>query len=156
MMFLSCNLYNNCKLFRLVDLLFDLNHIARFLGHVYAGEALILLDRIQEAIDHLNPERCPDMNAAAAATRPLRPWCPQTTDTARSVLQYNLAVALVVSGRYEKAGDLLKQVWQSTGGGSKNNVPIHVIALAMYVELLLGHADVARTIVKQNCMQSQR
>ncbi|RZF43999.1 hypothetical protein LSTR_LSTR007271 [Laodelphax striatellus] len=125
--------------------------VHKFLGHVYAGEALVLLDRIPEAIDQLNPELCPDITGDWH--KPLRAWYPQSTDTARSVLQYNMAVALAISGEYEKAGDLLKQVWLLR---AKNNVPIHVIALAMYVELLLGHADVARTIVKQNCMVNQR
>ena len=32
-----------------------------FLGHVYSAEALVLLDRVQEALKHLNPESVSDI-----------------------------------------------------------------------------------------------
>ena len=35
---------------------------SRFLGHLYAAEALISLDRISEAIGHLNPENVTDVS----------------------------------------------------------------------------------------------
>lgn len=34
----------------------------RFLGHLYAAEALISLDRISDAITHLNPENVTDVS----------------------------------------------------------------------------------------------
>ena len=34
----------------------------RFLGHLYAAEALIALDRISDAIGHLNPENVTDVS----------------------------------------------------------------------------------------------
>lgn len=34
----------------------------RFLGHLYAAEALISLDRISDAIAHLNPENVSDVS----------------------------------------------------------------------------------------------
>lgn len=34
----------------------------RFLGHLYAAEALISLDRISDAIAHLNPENVTDVS----------------------------------------------------------------------------------------------
>lgn len=34
----------------------------RVLGHLYAAECLILLDKIPEAVDHLNPENIKDIS----------------------------------------------------------------------------------------------
>lgn len=36
--------------------------VLRFLGHLYAAEALISLDRISDAIAHLNPENVTDVS----------------------------------------------------------------------------------------------
>lgn len=36
--------------------------VCRFLGHLYAAEALISLDRISDAIAHLNPENVSDVS----------------------------------------------------------------------------------------------
>lgn len=36
--------------------------VCRFLGHLYAAEALISLDRISDAITHLNPENVTDVS----------------------------------------------------------------------------------------------
>lgn len=36
--------------------------LLRFLGHLYAAEALISLDRISDAITHLNPENVTDVS----------------------------------------------------------------------------------------------
>lgn len=36
--------------------------LCRFLGHLYAAEALISLDRISDAITHLNPENICDVS----------------------------------------------------------------------------------------------
>lgn len=35
--------------------------VFRFLGHLYAAEALISMDRISDAITHLNPENVSDV-----------------------------------------------------------------------------------------------
>lgn len=38
--------------------------LCRFLGHLYAAEALISLDRISDAIAHLSPENVSDVSMA--------------------------------------------------------------------------------------------
>jgi len=43
-------------------MLFFLLCVFRFLGHLYAAEALISLDRISDAISHLNPENVSDVS----------------------------------------------------------------------------------------------
>lgn len=37
-------------------------HSGRMLGHLYAAEALVLLDKISEAIEHLNPEHVKELS----------------------------------------------------------------------------------------------
>ncbi|XP_071444392.1 CCR4-NOT transcription complex subunit 10 isoform X2 [Hetaerina americana] len=179
----------------------------RLLGHLYAAEALILLDRLSEAVSHLNPENVwdisltvpaapfegvtligsdgdtreetsagnkgvdsmppptsvpsstsatissstPSSTASSENGRILKAWFPATLATARVVMQYNLAVAFAIRGELEKAAETLKQVWKSKGPGC--DVPIHVIMLALYIELQLGHADVSRSLIKQHSPQ---
>jgi CCR4-NOT transcription complex subunit 10 len=36
-------------------------HFGRMLGHLYAAEALVLLDKISDAIEHLNPEHIKEL-----------------------------------------------------------------------------------------------
>ncbi|CAG2057185.1 unnamed protein product, partial [Timema podura] len=78
-------------------------------------------------------------------------WFPHSLPTARAVLQYNLAVAFAIRGELEKAGDTLKQVWLSKNVSC--DIPVHVIMLALYIELQLGHADTSRSIIKQHAPQ---
>ncbi|CAG5088694.1 Similar to CNOT10: CCR4-NOT transcription complex subunit 10 (Gallus gallus) [Cotesia congregata] len=70
---------------------------------------------------------------------------------AERILRYNLAVSYAIRGELDKSGETLKQVWLSKGPDC--DVPIHVIMLALYIELQLGHDEVARSIVKQHCPQ---
>lgn len=130
----------------------NVSGVYKFLGKLYAGEAYILLDKVGQAIEMLNPESIIDISGSSS--KPLKLWFPQSVHTAKAVLQYNMAVALALRGELDKAGEMLKHVWKSKGPNCE--VPIHVIALALYIELLLGHADVARSIIKQNCPQMQR
>ncbi|KAJ9588355.1 hypothetical protein L9F63_018281 [Diploptera punctata] len=143
-----------------------LSGVHRMLGHLYAAEALVLLDKISDAIEHLNPDHVKELSLVypppekdvdrekvdgAEHHKPLRAWFPNTLPTARAVMQYNLAVAFAIRGELDKAGETLKQVWMSKSPGC--DVPIHVIMLALYIELQLGHADISRNIVKQHSPQ---
>lgn len=40
----------------------------RMLGHLYAAEALVLLDKISDAIGHLNPEHVKDLTLIVPST----------------------------------------------------------------------------------------
>uniref|UniRef100_A0A1B6E480 CCR4-NOT transcription complex subunit 10 n=1 Tax=Clastoptera arizonana TaxID=38151 RepID=A0A1B6E480_9HEMI len=130
----------------------NISGVHKLLGRLYLGEAFILLDKLSLAIDILNPETCQEI--CDPNVKPLRPWFPQNVQSAKTVMQYNMAVVLALRGELDKAGEMLKQVWKSKS--STCEVPVHVIVLALYIELLLGHADIARNIVRQNCPQLQR
>ncbi|XP_067004724.1 CCR4-NOT transcription complex subunit 10 [Anabrus simplex] len=144
-----------------------LSNAHKMLGHLYCAEALILMDKISDAIDHLNPEIVKDISVIypgndkdpehdkgdipTEPSKPLKAWYPNNIPTARAIMQYNLAVAFAIRGEMDKAGETLKQVWMSKGPTC--DVPIHVIMLALYIELQLGHADISRSIIKQHSPQ---
>lgn len=142
----------------------------RLLGHLYAAEAYLMCNRISDAIDHLNPDKIKDISLAfpnpseldkerasdpdkdsGEAKRNMQNWCPNKIGTARAVLQYNLAVAFATRGELDKAGETLKRVFAARG--PECEVPTHVVMLALYLELQLGHSEVSRNIVRQHCPQ---
>lgn len=138
----------------------------KLLGSLYAAESLILMDKINDAIDYLNiqdlfdldlsidlpdvdSEQDNDCNVNVFAFK--QKWFPRSLRTANAVLRYNLAVAYAIRGELDKSGETLKQVYMSKGPDC--DIPIHVIMLALYIELQLDHVDIARSIVKQHCPQ---
>ncbi|KZC13924.1 CCR4-NOT transcription complex subunit 10 [Dufourea novaeangliae] len=136
----------------------------KMLGNLYAAESLIFMDKISEAIEYLKPENIQDLNTFVPipesqdkeksdelVSRPIKMWYPATVPTGIAVLRYNLAVAYAIRGELDRSGETLKQVWMSKGPDC--DVPIHVIMLALYIELQLGHADISRSIIKQHCPQ---
>ncbi|XP_076226498.1 CCR4-NOT transcription complex subunit 10 isoform X2 [Nomia melanderi] len=138
----------------------------KMLGNLYAAESLIFMDKISEAIEYLKPENIQDLNTFVPipetqdkdkdkndefVSKPIKMWYPTTVPTGIAVLKYNLAVAYAIRGELDKSGETLKQVWMSKGPDC--DVPIHVIMLALYIELQLGHADISRSIIKQHCPQ---
>ncbi|XP_012284437.1 CCR4-NOT transcription complex subunit 10 isoform X2 [Orussus abietinus] len=138
----------------------------KLLGHLYAAESLIFLNKISEAIEYLKPDNIQDLytfipipetldkdkdRTEDNTAKPVRSWYPTSLHTGKAILRYNLAVAYAVRGELDKSSETLKQVWMSKGPDC--DVPIHVIMLALYIELQLGHADISRSIVKQHCQQ---
>lgn len=138
----------------------------KMLGNLYAAESLIFMDKISEAIEYLKPENILDLNTSVlipetqdkdkekldeVISKPIKMWYPTTVPTGIAVLRYNLAVAYAIRGELDKSGETLRQVWMSKG--SDCDIPIHVIMLALYIELQLGHADISRSIIKQHCPQ---
>ncbi|XP_043498543.1 CCR4-NOT transcription complex subunit 10 isoform X2 [Polistes fuscatus] len=138
----------------------------KMLGNLYAAESLIFMDKINEAIEYLNPETIQDLNTFVSipeiqdkdkdkieevVLKPVKAWYPTTVATGVAIFRYNLAVAYAIRGELDKSGETLKQVWLSKGIDC--DVPIHVIMLALYIELQLGHADVSKSIIKQHCPQ---
>ncbi|GLH02443.1 CCR4-NOT transcription complex subunit 10 [Gryllus bimaculatus] len=128
-----------------------LSGVLRMLGHLYCAEALILMDKISDAVDHLNPDLISDLSMMCPSSdkeqekektdiapedvKPLRSWYPTSLHTAKSVMLYNLAVAFAIRGELDKAGETLKQVWANRN--NVRDVPIHVIMLFLYIELQL-------------------
>ncbi|XP_015024814.3 CCR4-NOT transcription complex subunit 10 isoform X1 [Drosophila virilis] len=76
----------------------------KLLGHMYAGEALMMMDRSGEARDHLEPTFVSTLNALDLETRD---WQLKSLDAAQNVVRYNLAVALALQNDFQAAKNLL-------------------------------------------------
>ncbi|XP_050027992.1 CCR4-NOT transcription complex subunit 10 [Dermacentor andersoni] len=144
-----------------------------FLAHQYAAEALLLLDRVGDAIDHLNPDLIKDLSygfsdpedgankgkddvAKTGASEEngktyRKPWYPASPSMAKVVSLYNLAVAYTLRGGLGKATETLRLV--SVPKGPDPEIPVQALMLAIYVQLQQGHADLAKNIIKQHLPQ---
>ncbi|XP_051175412.1 CCR4-NOT transcription complex subunit 10 [Leptopilina boulardi] len=136
------------------------------LGKLYAAESLILLDRINEAIDYLKPDTLLDLDISVTSADSLdadkekaeeidrkanKSWYPTNLLTGKTVLLYNMAVAYAIRGQLDKSADIIGQLWKSKN--TEYEVPIHVIMLALYIELHLGRTDKWRSIIRRNYPQ---
>lgn len=144
----------------------------RYLGSMYMAEALVELDRIADAIGHLNPDALTqvdistvppeaksdpekiDKNDKGEKDSPenpedkgaLYPWIPRDLPKAKAVMQHNLAVAHATRGEYDKANNYLTE-------GSKNNgtpLPAQMYYLKLYLDLMEGRRQMAQLIIKDH------
>jgi CCR4-NOT transcription complex subunit 10 len=144
----------------------------RLLAHSYAAEALVLEDRLSEAMQHLVPDHVsssfstdiPNLDIFGGgeeaemaninretASKHGRKWFPNNSSTAKVVVQYNRTVAHSFLGELEEAGDCLKQL--SKFKEPNTEIPIQAMMMALYIQVQLGHTDIARKIIKQHCPQ---
>uniref|UniRef100_A0A8C4R381 CCR4-NOT transcription complex subunit 10 n=1 Tax=Eptatretus burgeri TaxID=7764 RepID=A0A8C4R381_EPTBU len=137
----------------------------RFLGHLYAAEALIALDRISDAIRNLNPENITDVSLVACPSEPDQgsdknemecmenngKHAPQTypssVTAARAIMLFNLGTAYCLRSEFEKARTCLQQACTMV---SPTDVPPEAILLAVYLELQNGNPQQALQIIKRN------
>jgi CCR4-NOT transcription complex subunit 10 len=89
--------------------------------------------------------------AANQGLQHTRRWFPNNASTAKVVVQYNLTVAYAFRGELEKAGEALKQL--SKFKEPNTEIPIQAMLLALYIQVQMGHTDIARKIIKQHCPQ---
>ncbi|CAH0395193.1 unnamed protein product [Bemisia tabaci] len=88
----------------------------KFLGHLYAAEALIILGQSPEAMDYLKLDYLNDLSLLSPPQKyevPLKPpisWFHNNLTSAKNILQFNLAVALVIQEESEKSAEVLKSV----------------------------------------------
>ncbi|EDW15309.1 CCR4-NOT transcription complex subunit 10 isoform X1 [Drosophila mojavensis] len=76
----------------------------KLLGHMYAGEALMMMDKSGEARDHLEPTFVNSLNALDLETRD---WQLKSLDAAQNVVRYNLAVTFALQNDFQAAKSLL-------------------------------------------------
>ncbi|XP_078007348.1 CCR4-NOT transcription complex subunit 10 isoform X5 [Phascolarctos cinereus] len=137
----------------------------RFLGHLYAAEALISLDRISDAITHLNPENVTDVslgissneqdqgsdkgeNEAMESSGKQTPQCyPSSVTSARTMMLFNLGSAYCLRSEYDKARKCLHQAASMI---HPKEIPPEAILLAVYLELQNGNTQLALQIIKRN------
>ncbi|XP_059363404.1 CCR4-NOT transcription complex subunit 10-like isoform X4 [Carassius carassius] len=136
----------------------------KFLGHLYAAEALISLDRISDAIAHLNPENVTDVSLSVSSSEqeqgsdkgdlePVESWkqmplCyPSSVSSARSTMLFNLGSAYCLRSEYEKARKCLHQAASMV---NTKEIPPEAILLGVYLELQNGNTQLALQIIKRN------
>ncbi|XP_076325129.1 CCR4-NOT transcription complex subunit 10 isoform X1 [Tachypleus tridentatus] len=138
----------------------------KFLAHLYAAEASIMMDDISDAIQYLSPDTLTDISLTLPLTldsgdpkfvdRPeessrqtplLQGWYPNTLSTAKVLMQYHLTVAYAIRGELDKAGENLSQVGISKGPGT--DIPVQAVMLAIYIQLQKGLPNLAKSIIKQ-------
>ncbi|KAG8572877.1 hypothetical protein GDO81_012197 [Engystomops pustulosus] len=125
----------------------------KFLGHLYAAEALISLDRISDAITHLNPENVTDVSLGISSNEqeqasdkgenePMEsvgkqmPQCyPSSVTSARTMMLFNLGSAYCLRSEYDKARKCLHQAASMI---HPKEIPPEAILLAVYLELQNG------------------
>ncbi|GAB1599352.1 CCR4-NOT transcription complex subunit 10-like [Argonauta hians] len=142
----------------------------RYLAHLYASEALVHLDRIPDAIQHLNPEFSVDVSVYSQEQKSdqdkndkmdkndrdladttetkgaLLSWTPAKPQKAQAVLLYNLATTLAIRGEYSKAlkhlGESSKLICQP--------FPAQMYCLKLYLDLIEGRRATAQYIIKES------
>uniref|UniRef100_A0A3P8VPT3 CCR4-NOT transcription complex subunit 10 n=1 Tax=Cynoglossus semilaevis TaxID=244447 RepID=A0A3P8VPT3_CYNSE len=136
----------------------------KFLGHLYAAEALISLDRISDAITHLNPENVSDVSVGVQSSEqdqgldkgdePVEssgkqtPLCyPSSVSSARAMMLFNLGSAYCLRSEYEKARKCLHQAASMV---NNKEIPPEAILLGVYLELQNGNTQLALQIIKRN------
>uniref|UniRef100_A0A672M294 CCR4-NOT transcription complex subunit 10 n=1 Tax=Sinocyclocheilus grahami TaxID=75366 RepID=A0A672M294_SINGR len=137
----------------------------KFLGHLYAAEALISLDRISDAIAHLNPENVTDVSLGVTSSEqdqgsdkgdlePVEssgkqtPLCyPSSVSSARATMLFNLGSAYCLRSEYEKARKCLHQAASVV---NTKEIPPEAILLGVYLELQNGNTQLALQIIKRN------
>uniref|UniRef100_A0A8C4I0U0 CCR4-NOT transcription complex subunit 10 n=1 Tax=Dicentrarchus labrax TaxID=13489 RepID=A0A8C4I0U0_DICLA len=136
----------------------------KFLGHLYAAEALISLDRISDAIAHLNPENISDVSMGVLTSEqdqgsdkgdePVEssgkqtPMCyPSSVTSARAMMLFNLGSAYCLRSEYDKARKCLHQAASMV---NTKEIPPEAILLGVYLELQNGNTQLALQIIKRN------
>ncbi|XP_068179945.1 CCR4-NOT transcription complex subunit 10 isoform X5 [Antennarius striatus] len=136
----------------------------KFLGHLYAAEALISLDRISDAIAHLNPENVSDVlvgvstneqdqgsdkgDETVESSGKQTPMCyPSSVTSARTMMLFNLGNAYCLRSEYDKARKCLHQAASMV---NTKDTPPEAILLGVYLELQNGNTQLALQIIKRN------
>ena len=124
----------------------------KVLAHMYAGEALISLDKLTDAVPHFNPSLTNE-EAAVTGEEPIAVpdficnWYP---NTARVVLIYNQAVCHAMKGDFEKATETLRQIGSSASQQPETVIPLQVITLVAYLQSQQGNVEGVKSLARQH------
>ncbi|XP_041375361.1 CCR4-NOT transcription complex subunit 10-like [Gigantopelta aegis] len=143
----------------------------KYIGHLYMAEALVELDRIADAITHLNPESVTDISTcppemksdqdkqdkgdkgekdllaeSTEAKSALYPWSPKDMSRAKAIMQYNLATAHAMRGEYDKAMSNLTESSKNIG----TPLPAQMYFLKLYLDLMEGRRKMAQFVIKDH------
>lgn len=117
------------------------------LAHLYCAEALIMLDRVQDARKFLEPKFIKELREDDFIHRGSPDWPVTTLDGAHAILTYNLAVTFLLSGEFEVARSVLAQCQHHP------LVVRHVKAAMLYMELQAGNVEHCRMMIRVDTPQ---
>ncbi|XP_036324378.1 CCR4-NOT transcription complex subunit 10 [Rhagoletis pomonella] len=100
----------------------------RLLAHMYAGEALIMMDKLEEARPHFEPTFVSSLNAFDFETKD---WRVKSLDAAQNVVRYNLAVVMALQGDFELSINILSSCTHPI-------VAAKVMSLKTYLDIKMG------------------
>ncbi|XP_022345104.1 CCR4-NOT transcription complex subunit 10-like [Crassostrea virginica] len=135
----------------------------RYLGHLYMAEAQVAMDKIADAIQHLNPELVVDINLTLPENKTEQdkserdpessetkgsfyPWSPKDLMRAKAITQYNLATAHAIRGEYDKAVQNLGESSNYIG----TPLPAQMYFLKLYLDLIEGRRKMAQIVIKDH------
>lgn len=139
----------------------------KFLGHLYAAEALIKLNRLPEAIMHLSTENISNIHITPASTtaevgsgenvdkdkESSKPHAcdkinfPESLNEARASFLVNLAGVYSLRSEFDKARKCLQQACSL---GYSKDLSARVVLLAVYIELQSGNTAGALQTIKKH------
>ncbi|XP_064599007.1 CCR4-NOT transcription complex subunit 10-like [Liolophura sinensis] len=143
----------------------------KYLGNMYIAEALVYVDRIADAIQHLNVENVMDISTVPPEHKSEQeklekekgsdkgekevsengefkgffyPWTPRDLSKAKAMMQYNLATAHAIRGEYGKSMAHLGESAKVVG----TPLPAQMYFLRLYLDLIEGRRKMAQVIIK--------
>lgn len=119
----------------------DLPETHQTLCAMYCAEALVMMDRVPEALVYLEPKRIDDLRGDDFTTRGSPNWNMNSLEAAQSVMNYNLAVTLFAIGDYEKAKRYMNACIHPV-------VLPHLKMLKMYAELVFGNVEKVKLMAR--------
>jgi len=132
----------------------------KMLAHLYAAESLILQDKLTEALPHLDPDHVTSIevtfpggegtgNSSSSRLGPI--WFPDSLETGKAAVQFNLAVGFALREEWNKASSIVALLYRDGA-----DVPVQVLLLVLYLSLRTGQVERARRIVRDRCPASSK
>lgn len=113
----------------------------KMLGLLYAAEASILLEKVPEAICFLDPKIMSELKSDDFEMSSSPDWNINTLEKAQAIIGFNLIVALVMLGEYDKARKRLTILF-------RHPIIIHrVKMLELYLELQAGNIENCKKMI---------
>lgn len=114
--------------------------VSRMLGNLYSAEALIMLDRCDEAKAFLEPKFITNLKDDDFIRRASPEWDASSLNAAQAILEYNYIVLMVLQGEIDLAKVLV--------GRTKHPLLItHLKRLTIYLEMRAGNIERCRNLV---------
>ncbi|XP_018010696.1 CCR4-NOT transcription complex subunit 10 isoform X2 [Hyalella azteca] len=122
----------------------------RYLGHLYAAEALVFMNKISPAVKHLEQGWSSDVISSIYDGTLLYDFeeellANSNLDPHQLVIKYNLSVTFALREDFDKALTSMKEIWDNM-----RRQPPRVVMLAIYLNLKKGHLEKAQQLALEH------